>query len=145
MTRTQAKKKRPIDRHQNVLDGIEHFLYHLPIPLPTVVQMHTRSVRYMPKVLAGVPDLIVSTADFTVYCEIKPLYKKSRRDTLREEQAMFALDIYQKVSKHLRYWIVEDSYEFEQCWSHNTHWYAQEYHLNTMSKYAFQYDMELPW
>jgi hypothetical protein len=124
------KRKKRKDRHQIVLDGIANTIADC-----VTVQLHTKSVRYMPRTLKGVPDLIVSTPDFTLYCEIKPLYEKSRRDTLNEEQTKFALDIYPQVGKHLRYWIVKDAEEFIALWGGNTHWYVPEYHQRTMEKY----------
>lgn len=134
-----GRKKRRIDHHQPVLDGIREFL-QVAYPEQVVVQMHTKRVRYMPKELKGVPDLIISTSDHTTYCEIKPRYLKSRRDTLKKEQAEFALEIYPKVSKHLRYWIVDGVGEFMALWNSNSQFYADDYHQNTIAKYG-----DMPW
>lgn len=125
-----------INRHQIIIDGIQAFLDTLPDTTMTIV-LHTTSVKRMPKNLVGIPDLIVSSAYRTIFVEVKPMYDKSRRDTLRDAQIEFLLRVVEDglVSDHTNYWIVEDSKTFECLWLANIRLYIPEYHQKAVDKY----------
>ena len=120
------------NHHAIAIAGIRSYLDEIKVPC-VITELHTTSMRRMPVQLKGWPDLIISTCLFTVYCEIKPVYARSR-DVLSDDQCRFYLGIWDLVNKHTRYWVVENAIEFQKCWEHDSYFYMQSYHQDRVKE-----------
>jgi hypothetical protein len=141
-----TKKRKHRNLHKIEIEQIRDYLstsVHAYLE-PTIVELHTTSMRRMPVQLKGVPDLIISWKFNTTYVEIKPFYEKSR-DKLNDDQCRFAADIYPILSKNLRYWVIADFGEFKSLWTSQSQFYMENYHQLTVADWCERRGREIPW
>ena len=129
MPRKKKKRRgRYINHHKKILDAALPELHKQGYK--TTV-FHTG--RYMPKHLAGTPDLFVMWKGRVWWVEIKPQYENSMRDTMSDVQWEWFEDRRKDFVENLRYGIVEsaeDLLDFVLMFSGNIYmddWHADRY------------------
>jgi hypothetical protein len=119
------------DLHKVVIDELTRELQ-----FPEIFVFHTKSMRRMPANLVGLPDLQIVGVDGITYVEIKPLYKKSRRDGLNSAQCKFLHRIFPFISRHCRYFIVADADEAYTLYNSNSWFYMEPFHKRRYQRWA---------
>lgn len=135
-----------INHHKIIIEGIrEHQSGVHAYRTPLVTEFHTTTMRRMPANLIGVPDLAITWHWGTLWVEIKPKYKKGRRDKLNDRQCRFAYDMYPLVSGSTRYWIVSDADDFTTAWQRGAWWHVDDFHAKTIANWCERRGTEVPW
>lgn len=135
------------NHHRVIIEQIRDYLLDFQRTI-VVVELHTTSMKRMPAQLKGVPDLIITDEFGTVYCEIKPIYTKSR-DRLNIDQCRFAYDLYDIVAEAegaVRYCVVKDFPEFRDFargWLED--WYMDDWHKSVFERWCRTSGKEIPW